>query len=194
MLEIYMGTKRIFLSDEPNEYYIKYKDRKQLKELLDKFFDDFYTEIYIYHNDLNELFKNFKVFFTYIESAGGIVFNKYGQLLVIRKNSVWDLPKGKIEKGETPEDAAIREVKEECGLDSLTIIQHIKDTYHIFSRGEKRFLKKTYWYKMLYKGYKEPQPLKAEGITEIRWIDPENVNQVFQYMHPNLIPLLKLVI
>jgi 8-oxo-dGTP pyrophosphatase MutT (NUDIX family) len=189
-----MGTKRIFLTDEPNEYYVKYKDRQQLKDILDKFFDDFYTEVYIYHPDLNELFKNFKVFFTYLESAGGIVFNKYGQVLLIRKNSVWDLHKGKIEKGETPEDAAIREVHEECGLDNLFIVQHIKDTYHIFKRSGKKFLKKTYWYKMIYKGYKEPKPLKSEGITKIQWFDTDKLDQVFQFMHPNLVPLLKQVI
>ncbi len=194
MIEIYMGTRKIFLTDEFDEYYIKYKDRKQLKDLLDKFFEGFYTEIYIYHNDLNELFKNFKVFFIYVESAGGLVFNREGKLLLIRKNSVWDLPKGKIEKGETPEDTAIREVKEECGLDNLFILRHIRDTYHIFTRHNKRFLKKTYWYQMIYKGGKEPKPLKAEGITEIRWIDPAELDKIYNFMHPNLVPLIKEVI
>ncbi len=195
MLEIFMANKKIILTDEPNEYYIKFKDRKQLKDLLDKFFEGFYTEIYIYHPDLNELFKNLKVFFTYIESAGGIIFNTQGQILFIRRASIWDLPKGKLEKGETPQDAALREVKEECGLDDhLIILQHIKDTYHIFKRSDKKFLKKIYWFKMLYKGDKEPQPLKAEGITDIRWFDPGELDKILNYTYPNIIPLIKEVI
>ncbi len=192
MLEIFMGNRHIYLTDEYDEYYIKFKDRKQLKDLLDKFFEGFYTEIYIYHPDLNELFKNFKLFFTYIESAGGIIFNDKGEILFIRHTTVWDLPKGKIEKGETPEDAALREVKEECGLDDhLIIIQHLKDTYHIFIRNNKRFLKKIYWYKMLYRGNKEPQPLKSEGITEIKWVAPEDLDKIFDITYPNIISLVK---
>ncbi len=195
MLEVFMGNKKIVLTDEPNEYYIKFKDRKQLKDLLDKFFEGFYTEIYIYHPDLNELFKNFKIFFTYVESAGGIIFNTKGQILFIRRTSIWDLPKGKLEKGETPEDAALREVKEECGLDDhLIILQHIKDTYHIFLRSNKKYLKKIYWFKMLYKGNKEPQPLKTEGITEIRWFDPGELDKILDFTYPNIIPLIKEVI
>src|SRR5690348_4880805 len=56
-----------------------------------------------------------------MEAAGGVVFNDSGQILVIFRKKKWDLPKGKLDYGETPEDAALREVKEECGIKHLEI-------------------------------------------------------------------------
>ncbi len=193
-IDIYSRNKIFHLTDEPNEYHIQYKDRKQLKDLLDKFAEGFYTEVYVYHSDLTELFKNFRLFFNYIESAGGVVFNKYGQILFLKKNQIWDLPKGKIEKGETPEEAAVREVSEETGLDNLVIVNSLPSTYHIFKRKDKKYLKKIYWYKMLYKGYKNPRPLKEEGITDIQWVNPEQLPYIIDHIHPNLTEMVKKLI
>ncbi len=192
MIDIFLGTRVLHLTDKPSDYNIEYKDRQQLKDLIGKFTEGYYTEIYIYHHDLDELFKNFKIFFNYIEAAGGLVFNKYGQILFIRRNSLWDLPKGKIEKGETPQEAALREVSEECGIDDMAIIKRLPDTYHIFNRGGKENLKKTYWFKILYHGSKEPTPLREEGITETRWVNPEDISYIMEHTHPNLLPIIKL--
>ncbi len=193
-IDIYAGTKVFHLTDEPSEYHIQYTDRKHLKEIVDKFLEGFYTEVYVYHESINELFKNFKIFFTFIESAGGIVFNKYGQILFLRKSQIWDLPKGKIEVGETPQEAAIREVKEETGLDNLTIVNTLPSSYHIFRRGLKNYLKKIYWFKMVYSGIGQPRPLRTEGIVETRWFDRDQVPFLLDKLHPNLINLVKSVI
>ena len=60
--------------------------------------------------DPNETFKDFADNYTLIQAAGGLVFNKENQLLTIKRNGLWDLPKGKIEKHEDQRAAALREV------------------------------------------------------------------------------------
>ncbi len=189
-IDIYYGKKIIHLTDHFEEYHIKFKDRAQLKDIVEKFLNGYYVEIYLYHNDIDDLFKNFKIFFNFIESAGGIVFNKYHQLLLIKKNGVWDLPKGKIDPGESPEETALREVAEECGLHSLTVVAQMPPTYHIFKRKDQYFLKKIYWFKMIYKGFAKPTPLRAENITEVRWVELDELDHIYSQMHPNLIPLI----
>ncbi len=193
-IDIYAGTKIFHLTDEPSEYHIHYTDRKHLKDIVDKFLEGFYTEVYVYHENINDLFKNFKIFFKFIESAGGIVFNKYGQILFLRKNQIWDLPKGKIEIGETPEEAALREVREETGLDSLTIVNSLPSSFHIFRRNTQNYLKKIYWYKMIYNGMAKPRPLRSEGIVEARWFDRDQIPFLLDRLHPNLVKLVKNVI
>ena len=63
-----------------------------------------------------------------IESAGGLVCNHYHHILLMFKRGKWDMPKGRIEQGQCREEAALREVHEEPGLDidKLTIIGHAK--------------------------------------------------------------------
>ncbi|MBK8711560.1 MAG: NUDIX domain-containing protein [Niastella sp.] len=54
--------------------------------------------------------------FTFIEAAGGLVQNEDKEILFIYRSGKWDLPKGKIEKKETPQIAATRKIQEETGL------------------------------------------------------------------------------
>lgn len=57
---------------------------------------------------------------TYRNDAGGVVLNAKGEMaLVLQRNGVWSLPKGKIEEGEAREDAARREIAEETGIVDL---------------------------------------------------------------------------
>ncbi|MFZ4800208.1 MAG: NUDIX hydrolase, partial [Bacteroidia bacterium] len=116
--------------------------------------------------DVFELFsKNFKI----IEAAGGLVFNNKNELLLIERLGVWDLPKGKIDAGETPEIAAIREVEEECAVNGLTIENLVCKSYHTYTFKGKNVLKRTYWYKMnsTYTGILVPQ--LEENITKVEW-------------------------
>ena len=81
----------------------------------------------------------------YIEAAGGMV-RKADAYLFILRNGVWDIPKGKLEKGETPELAAVREIEEECGLVEPIIVSHLINTLHTYPHKGKQVLKRTYWY------------------------------------------------
>ena len=78
--------------------------------------------------DWTSFLKNLRV----VPAAGGLVLNGKKQTLFIYRNNVWDLPKGRIEKGESIKTAAIREVEEECGIFNITIKQKLTTTYHIY--------------------------------------------------------------
>jgi 8-oxo-dGTP pyrophosphatase MutT (NUDIX family) len=115
---------------------------------------------------------------TLIEAAGGVVKNKDGKYLFIYRNDKWDLPKGKIEKGEKTKVAAVREVEEECGITVSKLGDKICKTYHVYISREEVVLKKTHWYKMKYNGNEKLKPQKEEGITDVRWFKKKDTDAI----------------
>ena len=107
-----------------------------------------FEKVVVFHHDLEELWAVFCKIFKIIEAAGGVVFNKKKEVLLIHRRGYWDLPKGKIDPGELPEEASIREVQEETGLSQITLGAHLANTWHTYRKKGKRILKKTYWYEM----------------------------------------------
>jgi 8-oxo-dGTP pyrophosphatase MutT (NUDIX family) len=122
-------------------------------------------------NDVEKAFQKFSKHFKLIEAAGGLVFNNKNELLFIERLGVWDLPKGKIDSGETPAITAIREVEEECGINGLTIENFICESYHLYFFKEKNVLKRTYWYKMKSTFIGELVPQIEENITKVEWMN-----------------------
>lgn len=114
-----------------------------------------------------------------IEAAGGIV-KKGNEYLFIYKNECWDLPKGIIDSGESPEIAAKREVEEECGIQNPTIHDLITTTYHTYVFEGKPVLKKTYWYAFSYEGNEQLVPQLEEGITEVSWKNKQELEEVLK--------------
>lgn len=106
--------------------------------------------------------------FYFIEAAGGLI-QKNDDFLFIRRHNRWDLPKGKLEKNEHPELAAIRECEEECGISGLTILAPLPFTWHLYEFKGSYALKKTWWYHMHthFEGRLIPQI--EEDITAVQW-------------------------
>ncbi len=124
----------------------------------------------------NEFLLNlFKTELQFIEAAGGVVTNEHNEVLFIHRLGVWDLPKGKIEDGESPETAAIREIAEECGIEGHQLKEKITDTYHIYERDGKTYLKKTYWYlfELEDSDKQELSPQTEEDIEQVVWLDSD---------------------
>jgi ADP-ribose pyrophosphatase YjhB (NUDIX family) len=119
------------------------------------------------------LFSKVRKQFKVIKAAGGVVFNEHGELLLIKRLGLWDLPKGKLETGEDQRLAALREVHEECGLNFLGILKKMANTYHVYFLKGRWILKKTAWYKMIAWGDISVQPQLEENITEVRWVNQE---------------------
>lgn len=144
------------------------------------------NEIVFFHPNKEKLTEIMNQFFVYIEAGGGIVENDKDEILVIRRWGVWDLPKGKIEENESIEEAALREVEEETSVKSLQLIEKICDTYHIYFRNSKAYLKKTYWFKMFSNSEKELVPQYKEDITQAKWIKKENVEEVMDNTYASI--------
>ncbi|MCG8578092.1 MAG: NUDIX domain-containing protein [Flavobacteriales bacterium] len=113
----------------------------------------------------------------FIEAAGGIVQRKKS-FLFIKRNGLWDIPKGKLEKGESPELGGIREIEEECGVMAPQIIKHLIDTWHTYEYKGKKVLKKTYWYWLSDSGEGKLVPQTEEGITHVEFLEESNFAKV----------------
>ena len=107
-------------------------------------------------------------------AAGGVVV-KDGKFVSIVRHDIPDLPKGHIEKGENPEQAALREVEEETGIGKLHIVKELHSTWHCYLEHEEWKLKRTYWYLMESEETIQPKPQTEEGITEIKLIGNEEI-------------------
>lgn len=150
-------------------YLGKRKTIKQYLDLLDK--NRQMRTIGLYAEDADALWADFCSCFRLLEAAGGYVLDAQGKLLVFYRRASWDMPKGKIDPGETPEQAALREVQEETGLINLTLGPFLMHTWHTYVQKDERILKKTWWYKMTTTDTLV-NPQTEEDIEEIRWVEP----------------------
>ena len=126
--------------------------------------------------------------FTVIEAGGGRVHDSQGRTLCIFRYGRWDLPKGWLEKGETLDQCAVREVCEECGLDPADIVNEGKliTTYHIYPFKEGFALKVTHWYRMKYTGAGLTKPQMEEDITEVKWVSESEMEEVVKNTYGNI--------
>ena len=141
------------------------------------------SEYLILDSEMDKLWNFFRNRFVEIPAAGGLVQNSEGYFLFIRRLGVWDLPKGKIEKNETPAMAAIREVGEECGLSGLEIISQLDSTYHIYrspylNYPDNLVLKETKWFLMKYSGTEDLVPQTEEDIEAVRWVPASEMDEI----------------
>ena len=131
-------------------------------------------------------FNQFSSHFKSIEAAGGLVKNEDQELLMIFRNGMWDLPKGKMEKGESPIEAAEREVIEETGIGAIKIGAKLKSTYHIYALRLNQVLKKTHWYEMKTENEMMLIPQQNEGITKAEWMNKEDVEIAIKNTYDSL--------
>ena len=134
------------------------------------------------YSTMKSFFKNFN----WIKAAGGVV-EKDNEVLFIYRLGKWDLPKGKIEKNETKKNAAIREIKEETGIEGeFEITKKINESYHVYFAFEKSYIKKTTWYKIEYTGNKNVNPQLSEGITKVKWLNKKEMKIAMNETYPNI--------
>lgn len=197
-IKIYYNNRTIILWQKTEELEIKvdnleidepflHKCTDRMNNILNIFFkNENMQEISFEHYDLDKLFNDFKTYFKYIEAAGGLVRNKNNEFLVIQRLGKPDLPKGKIEKNETPKFAAIREVAEECGISNLQIVDEAKPSHHIYIQNNKKFLKKTFWFNMKYFGNEQLKPQTEENISSVEWCNPEKLKEYKELTYKSL--------
>jgi 8-oxo-dGTP pyrophosphatase MutT (NUDIX family) len=120
------------------------------------------------------------------KAGGGLVYNANGDVLFIFRNGKWDLAKGGMEKNETIEQTAIREVEEETGVTGLVITEKLQKTYHIFKRNGRYKLKITQWFEMQTKYEGNPQGQAEEGIEKVEWVKPNNIPMLLENSYENI--------
>lgn len=193
----------IFVQDKIIKVPLKESELKQCDNIVlvsntkdvEKVFFDYIAsskkEICLSCKNLKMLPDLFYSAFKLIEAAGGIVKNKDGKYLFIYRNGYWDLPKGKLEKGEEIRSCAIREVEEECTISGLSIVNDLSPTYHMYELQKNKWaLKISYWFEMYTNETKAPTPQKEEGITEAVWLSKNEIDKVRINMYPSILQLI----
>jgi len=179
-----MQIYKVFIDNSPVFFEINSKSSEvfltidEIKQGLIDFENSDFTDLYIEIESeavFFEIFSDYK----FIEAAGGLVESKK-KYLFIKRNGYWDIPKGKLEKGETVEEAAVREIVEECGFKTAPkLVKHLIDTWHVYIQNDVKYLKKTYWYLLNYKGdIKKLTPQLEEGITELTFLPKKAFDRI----------------
>ncbi len=196
--KVFVNEKLLTISAEPemgkNELRllnINYDHSDLLPVYLEQFKLNCYHHLHLFGENPDAIFRDLCKQYSIIEAAGGLVIDESGKALVIFRRGKWDLPKGKIDKGESPEEAAVREVSEECSISSPVIAGLLEETWHTYQLNGNPILKKTYWYKMRpHNGVEIPQPQLEEDITEVRWADKEFLPEMKKNIYPAVAELL----
>ncbi len=182
--KVHFENRFIIISPEPDRLqkyglFHKFYDTNELYKLISTFqANKEITSINIYGPDIKFIWKIFRIYFTEVGAAGGLVKHKSGRYLFIEKNGKWDLPKGHIEPGEPAEDCAIREVQEECGINNHIIIKPLDPSYHTYMWEGISYLKKTSWFLMSYNDEIISHPQFEEGITKVQWMFPDEISKI----------------
>jgi len=187
---------QIFVKNKPIILTTKVEKEKDFKNFLMKDADmrvvvkalssKKYKSVRLIDVNNDNLLKTFLKKLPNIIAGGGKVYNDKGEVLFIYRNGKWDLPKGKVEKKETIEYTALREVKEETGVEGLEIVKPLETTYHIIKRNDKLKIKITYWFEMKtsYSGAFSPQ--ENEGITAVEWLNAKAIDKALENSYANI--------
>lgn len=193
-LKIYFENKYVLLTDckgtQKNENYKICQNKSDITEAISSIQSNSNDYIVLYNNDFEDLLNLFKSNFKYIEAAGGFIKNELEEYLFIFRRNKWDLPKGKIEIGETPEIAAIREVQEETGLEKVARKGFRCSTWHTYELHGEQILKQTYWYDMEATKNQESKPQTEEDITELKWLQKTDFQKVLSNTFPSIVNVI----
>jgi 8-oxo-dGTP pyrophosphatase MutT (NUDIX family) len=194
MYKVFVNEKKLLLSKQSEnlEKTIGYENATTLEIALDLLENTSVKELNVFGENIDGIWEEFRKLFRIIEAAGGVVNNPDGDILFIRRLGKWDLPKGKMEKGESREESAIREIEEETGLSDVELVRFINTTFHIYvERNGDKVLKCTHWFEMNFSGEDTSKPQVEEGITEVAW---KNNSQIEHEVFPSTFKNIKLII
>jgi 8-oxo-dGTP pyrophosphatase MutT (NUDIX family) len=125
-----------------------------------------------------------------ITAAGGLVQNNEGAFLLIYRRGFWDLPKGKLDPGESIPTCALREVQEETGLQTLNVGPFICMTTHTYFDTwlQKDVVKETHWYSMNASALVPEKliPQTEEDIEKLEWVPMDRLPQYLLQTYPTI--------
>lgn len=202
IIKIYFDNKPLFLCDDVDvslQPYIHHDDAvfidelnlHTIKSMIHEMQEESVHAGVFFHKDLNELKKAFFKKFTMIQAAGGFVLNENKEVLMMFRRGKWDLPKGKMDKGESFEECATRETEEETGLKNIKLISPLITTYHTYHEGSRYMLKETKWFKMKVDGEQKLIPQEEEQITKLEWVAKVDLKKYMSNSFPSVVDVLE---
>jgi ADP-ribose pyrophosphatase YjhB (NUDIX family) len=188
MYTVFVNDKPIIITSsqkKENNYPIYFLKNCVTEEIIHKLRNKKINGINLYTPDLESDWRAFLNTFRIVPAAGGLVLNPKKEILFIYRSKKWDLPKGRIEKGESIEETAVREVEEECGIFNLKLIKPLLTTYHVYYQDGMK-LKKTFWFLMTSNYEGELVPQLEEGITQVLFKNEASVTKALQNSYKNI--------
>lgn len=152
---------------------------------------DTLQRVYIPTEDVEDTYHRICSEFLEVNAAGGLVSNKRGDFLLIRRNGMWDLPKGHQDPGEDISTTALREVREETGIDQLESRGLLCITDHCYRRNDIWHLKHTWWYDMLYTDPTDLTPQTEEDISKAAWVAKSSLPPYLLNTYPSILEVFK---
>ncbi len=149
------------------------------------------SRIYIPTTDVEMVYHTFRSCFKEVNAAGGVVSNRRGDVLLISRNGLWDLPKGHQEPGEDISVTALREVEEETGVPDLELGGLICVTDHCYRRNDIWHLKHTWWYDMLHTDPVNLTPQREEDITKAAWVPRSGLAPYLKDTYPSIVEVFR---
>ncbi|WP_396164553.1 NUDIX hydrolase [Flavobacterium sp.] len=189
MYKVFVNDKPLFLTNQvqkETDFKLFLLESVDIKNLIIKIFQNKIQKAFLYHPDEKLIMKTLRAKLHVEKAGGGLVYNKNGEVLFIFRNGKWDLAKGGMEKNETIEETAIREVEEETGVTGLVITEKLQKTYHIFKRNGRYKLKITQWFEMRTKFEGIPQGQAEEGIEKVEWVHPDHIMSLMENSYENI--------
>lgn len=201
-IKIYFNDKPLFLCDDIDgeiSPYVHHDDAVFIDEFSTPAIKSMIHEMklekihagILFHTDLEALKKAVFKKFTLIQAAGGLVRDASGNILFIFRRGKWDLPKGKLDPGEPLDECALREVKEETGLQQVELDGPLAVTHHTYDEDGKHILKETHWYLMRAADGQDVQPQIEEQITEIKWVKRDELDKYMKNTFPLITDVIK---
>jgi 8-oxo-dGTP pyrophosphatase MutT (NUDIX family) len=194
--KVHFENRFITISSEPDRLqkyslFHKFNDTSEFYSLIADFQNNVgISSINVYGTDIKHLWKIFRIYFTEVAAAGGLVRHVSGKYMFIEKKGKLDLPKGHIEEGEEPSECALREVSEECGIKGHTIAKTLDSSYHTYTWEGISYLKRTHWFLMNYSGEMITVPQVEEGISKVEWLYPDELSKIKQSAWLSLMDLI----
>jgi 8-oxo-dGTP pyrophosphatase MutT (NUDIX family) len=195
---IYFHNKPLVISNEsttakqfPMARLIERFDKSDVPGLLREMQQEETPALVIMHTEPSNALQALKEEMKLIAAGGGFVYTDNKTVLLIYRRGKWDLPKGKLDEGETPAVAAVREVQEETGVEDLELEEPLTVTYHTYMEKGRLILKESHWFLMKSPEQRYLIPQQEEDIEQCIWVKWDDLQPYFQKTHPSILDVLK---
>lgn len=177
---------------DPNSVEFHLGDKLDIYALVGIFEASFtLSKIYIPSEETETTYRRLCSAFKEVNAAGGLVSNRRGDFLLIKRDEKWDLPKGHQEDREDIRVTALREVMEETGIKKLRLNELICTTDHCYKRDGVWHLKHTWWYDMLYTEPVDLTPQREEDISKAAWVAKSSLPPFLKNTYPSIAEVFK---
>ena len=148
----------------------------QLISIMEKQFPPELLSVTLATREKADVEDKVKGLYKVIKASGGVVL-KDGKSLFMFRRKIWDLPKGKLDKGENSREAAVREIQEETGV-KVKVKYQLCTTWHTYTFNNNRILKRTKWYLCDCIDDSRISPQAEEQIEKLEWFTPTEAKSI----------------